>query len=188
MRIDHRRTDVTVAEQLLNRADIVTIFKQVGCERMTKCVRSRRLTQPGLVNGLFYNFLQNGFMHVVSALFSGNSIGEMASRWKYPLPTPFSPCVRILTFERVLQGDPTQPARPVALVLLLYALEMLGEWFFDRRRQHRVAIFVAFAGAYQYLVGAEIDIFDPQLQTFHQSKASSVEKHHHQPIGMIEDS
>jgi len=123
------------------------------------------------VNGLFYNFLQNGFMHVVSALFSGNSIGEMASRWKYPLPTPFSPCVRILTFERVRQGDPTQPARPVALVLLLYALEMLGEWFFDRRRQHRVPIFVAFAGTHNYLIGGEIDIFDPQLQTLHQSQA-----------------
>jgi hypothetical protein len=73
----------------------------MGRKGMPERVWRRRFTYSGLVSGLFYNLLQNGFVHVVPALFSGNSIGEMASRWKHPLPAPFSPCVRILTFERV---------------------------------------------------------------------------------------
>ena len=32
--IDHCRFDMPVAEQFLNRADVVAVLKQVGCERM----------------------------------------------------------------------------------------------------------------------------------------------------------
>jgi hypothetical protein len=122
-----------VAEEFLN-------LKQMGCKGMTQGVRSGWLCQPGLVNGLFYNLLQNGFMHVVSALLSGYSIGEMASRWKNPLPAPFSPSVRILTFEGVRQCDSAQAALKIALVSSLYQIKVLGEWFFHVGGKHRVPI------------------------------------------------
>jgi len=34
MRVDHRRADIVVPEQLLYGPDIVSIFKQMGGERM----------------------------------------------------------------------------------------------------------------------------------------------------------
>ena len=70
MRINDCGTDVTVTEEFLNRADIITIFKQMRCKRMAKRVRSPRFIYSRLVNGLFHSLLQNGFMHMVSALLS----------------------------------------------------------------------------------------------------------------------
>jgi hypothetical protein len=32
MRVDHRGTDIRVAEQLLNSTDVVSVFQQVGSE------------------------------------------------------------------------------------------------------------------------------------------------------------
>src|SRR5262245_66647218 len=64
---------------------------------------------------------------------------------------------------------------------------MFSEWFFHGCGKHRVPVFVAFSRTHNYLISAEIDIFNPQLQTLHQSQTCAVEKHHHKPIGMIED-
>lgn len=38
MCVDHGRVQIVVAENFLNRADIVPILQEVGCERMSKCV------------------------------------------------------------------------------------------------------------------------------------------------------
>ena len=46
MRIDHRRADVAVAEQLLNRPNIISILQQMGRKRMAKRVR----TSPALLS------------------------------------------------------------------------------------------------------------------------------------------
>src|SRR5215470_7015804 len=168
-----RRT-TRVADKIKEIEQVVIMSKHCG-----RCAVSQvYLLRP--CERLVLQSSANGFMHVVSALLSGYSIGEMASRWKNPLPAPFSPSVRILTFEGVRQGDPTQPACPIALVLLLYALKMLGKWFFDRRRQHRVAIFISLTRANHDFVARKIDILDPQLQTFHQSQAGAVEQDRHQ--------
>jgi hypothetical protein len=36
--VDHGGADVVVAQELLDRPDVVTIFQQVGSERVAKCV------------------------------------------------------------------------------------------------------------------------------------------------------
>ena len=51
---------------------------------------------------------------------------------------------------------------------------MLSESLFHRCWKHRASIFVAFAGANDNLVTRENDIFDPQLQTLHQSQARAL--------------
>ena len=38
MQINHRGADVAVAEEFLNRSDVIFVFKQMGCERMAKSV------------------------------------------------------------------------------------------------------------------------------------------------------
>jgi hypothetical protein len=115
------------------------------------------------LNGEFHSFLQDGLMNVVSALFACHSIGEMSARRKYPLPAPLLPCVWIFSLERVRQCDAAQTAIKIALVLSLYQIKVLEERFFHCGGKHRVPIFVTFAGTYNYLVGGEIDIFDPKL-------------------------
>ena len=100
---------------------------------------------------------------MMSALFSRCPICVMARCRKYPLPCPFFASVRILAIEGVRQSDSAQTVFEIALVLLFDYFEMLSEAFFHRCGKHRVPIFVAFAGTHNYLIGGEIDIFDPQL-------------------------
>jgi hypothetical protein len=59
---------------------------------------------------------------------------------------------------------------------------VLGQWFFHGRRKHRVPILISFAGSNENLVADEIDVFNPDLQTFHQSEPRSVKEHNHEPI------
>jgi hypothetical protein len=77
-----------VAEEFLNRADVIAILKQMGCKRMPERVRGCGLCQAGLANGLFHHLLQNGFVQVMSALLSGFPIRVVASCGKYPFASP----------------------------------------------------------------------------------------------------
>ena len=135
MRIDHRGADITVAKEFLNRADVVPVFEKMGRKRMSERMRCSGLGDSRLMNGLLHNPLQNSFMHVMSTLFPGNSIGEVTTSWKDPLPSPFLAGIRILAFECVRQSDSSQAASQVALVLLLCDFKMLGERFVYRRTE-----------------------------------------------------
>jgi hypothetical protein len=46
VRVDHRRAHVFVAQEFLNCANVVTIFKQVSGERMAKTVAHCRFGYP----------------------------------------------------------------------------------------------------------------------------------------------
>src|SRR6266545_7106930 len=123
MGVNHRSADIAVAEEFLIRADVIPVFKQMGCKRMSKRVRACRLGYPSLANGLFHRFLQNGFVQVMSAFFSGCPIYVMARCRKYPLPPPFLARVGIFAIEGVRQSDLAQAVFEIALVLLFDKIE-----------------------------------------------------------------
>lgn len=66
------------------------------------------------------------------------------------------------------------------------AHEMSLQRRFERLRQHRQAIFRAFAIADGDLIIMKIDVFDAQSHTLHQSQAGAVEQAGHQPERAIE--
>ena len=53
MGIDHCCTDILVAQQFLNRADIVPIFQEVRGKGMPQGVATDRLVNPGFARGFF---------------------------------------------------------------------------------------------------------------------------------------
>jgi hypothetical protein len=55
--IDHCRAHVFVAQEFLNCANIVTVFKQVSSERMTKTVAHGRFGYPCLSHSVFHGLL-----------------------------------------------------------------------------------------------------------------------------------
>ena len=78
MGVNHGRSDVGVSEQLLNRADIVAIFQQMGGKGMAHGVRAGWLRDASLEPCVFDGFLQNGFMNVVAPPLSCSPIGIVA--------------------------------------------------------------------------------------------------------------
>ena len=57
VRVDHCRAHVFVAQEFLNCANIVTVFKQVSSERMTKTVAHCRFGYPRLSHSVFDGLL-----------------------------------------------------------------------------------------------------------------------------------
>ena len=107
VRVDHGSRHICVTQKLLDRADVVAIFKQVRGKRMAERVRGCRLGYPGLANGLFHSFLQHGFVQVMSVFFSGCPICVVARCRKYPLPSPLAARVSVFAFQRIGQGNST---------------------------------------------------------------------------------
>lgn len=65
--VDHRRTDVFVAEEDLDGSDVGSVFEEMGCEGVTKGVRGDALGQVGTGGGAANGALGAGFGEVMSA-------------------------------------------------------------------------------------------------------------------------
>ena len=74
MGVNHGGTDVGVSEKLLNCANIVAIFQQMGGKGMAHGVRAGWLPDAPLEPPIFDGLLEDRFMEVVSALFPSESV------------------------------------------------------------------------------------------------------------------
>lgn len=74
MGIDHRRLDITVAEEFLHRSDIVPAFYEVRRERMAKGMAGSAFRDGGLDHGLVNGALHRAFIHVKATLGAGGGI------------------------------------------------------------------------------------------------------------------
>ena len=98
MRIDHRRADVFMAEQLLDRPDIVPVFEQVSRERMPQTVTGDMLRYGGPHGRVLDGALNHRLVEVVPERVSRDGIGELTVRGENPLPAPLP--VRVGVFPR----------------------------------------------------------------------------------------
>lgn len=64
MGVDHGGADILVPEQLLNGADVVTVFKQVGGKAVAKGVAGDRFGNAGQANGPFERPLKGAGVNV----------------------------------------------------------------------------------------------------------------------------
>ena len=86
--VDHRRADVLVSEQFLNRPDIIPVFQEMGSERMPEGVAGDRLRDPRLLAGIFDGPLDDGVVEVVPEEATGRCFRKLPVCGKYPLPPP----------------------------------------------------------------------------------------------------
>ncbi len=70
MGIDHRGTHILVSKQLLNRADVVSIFEQMGRETVPECVAVYWLVDSRQIHGFFNRPLQTTLMDVMPSCFT----------------------------------------------------------------------------------------------------------------------
>ena len=119
MGVNHGGADIAMAEQFLNRTDVIPIFEQMSCKRMPERVRSGWLCYPGLTHGLFHGLLQDRFVQVMPAFLSCCFVYVMSSCRKNPLPSPLFPRIGVFALEGVGQNDSAQAAIKVAPVCFL---------------------------------------------------------------------
>jgi hypothetical protein len=72
--VDHGRGDVSVAEELLDGANVVSGLQQVCGKGVTERVAGDALADAGAVSGLADPLLDDGFMEVMAAALFGRSM------------------------------------------------------------------------------------------------------------------
>ena len=100
MRIDHRRAYIPVAQQFLDRSDVITIFQKMSGKAMPERVAAGRLDNARFEPRFFKGPLQHCFMEMVTALFSRGPFRVMTDCRKHPAPPPFPARVGVLALQR----------------------------------------------------------------------------------------
>jgi hypothetical protein len=71
VRVDHCGAHVAVAEQFLDRSDVIAGFEQMRRERVTKRVARSGPRDSSRTGGILHGALQDGFMQVMPATLAG---------------------------------------------------------------------------------------------------------------------
>jgi hypothetical protein len=90
---------VPVPEELLHGADVLTVFQQVGGERVAKGVGAGAFGDAGMPDRVPDRPLKDRLMEVVTAVLAGRPIDVDSGDREDPLPRPFAASVRVLAGE-----------------------------------------------------------------------------------------
>ena len=101
VRVNHRRPDVLVPQELLYGPDVVTVLQKMGGKGMAKRVGGHVLGQPSLSGCLMDCLLNDRFVQVVTMRDSGLSVDVMGRRGEDPLSAPRAIGVWILPRQGV---------------------------------------------------------------------------------------
>ena len=86
VRVDHRCGDIPMTEQLLDGADVVAVLKKVGGETVGQGVATCGLGNIGGVESGLGSALDDRFMQMVPAVFTGVAVPVASRGRKHPLP------------------------------------------------------------------------------------------------------
>jgi len=171
-----------MAEELLDRADVVSALEKVGGETMPEGVTTGGFGDAGCGEGEFHCVLEVFLRDVVAAGLSATRIEGEFGRGEDVLPRPGTGGPGVFAVEGEGEMDGSEAAGEIALVELADAGEMGLERCVQTDRQEGDSLAHAFAFADADLVVAEIDVFDPEAQDFEEAEATAVEEVDHEPI------
>jgi hypothetical protein len=162
--VNHRGTDIPMAQELLNRADIVTDLEQVGRKGVPQGVTMRRLGNTTRADGLPKCSLDDGLVEVVSPTLADDRVDIEPGRRKHPLPPPLSAGHRVLGGQRSRELDRSVTGRKIVIVQAMHDLEMDAQRSFERAGKHGHSIPIPLATSHPDFVRPKIEILDPQAQ------------------------
>ena len=114
-----------VAEQLLNRADVVAVLEQVGGEGVAEGVTGDALGDAGELRGLVDGMLQAGRVEVMAAEAAGERVDRQCGRREDVLPDPVVAGIGQLAVEGIGELDGARAGLRVAAVEALDVLQMV---------------------------------------------------------------
>ena len=95
--VDHRGAHVPVAQQLLDRPDIVSVLEQVGGEGVAEGVAGDVFLDFGTRRRILHGALEDRFVEVVAMPEAGLGFHVLPVRRENPLPPPSVVCFRVLS-------------------------------------------------------------------------------------------
>jgi hypothetical protein len=173
MRVDHRRADVAVPEQRLNRANVVAVFQEMSREGMAEGMAGRRLGDPGGPNRIVYRALEDGLVEMVPAPLSCHSVHVGPRRGEDPLPSPFAARVRVLQAETAGQLHPVRPALGIDFMQTPNPLQLSPERLASDRGKERHTVLVTLSAPNDDVMGLEVDVLYPEPCAFQEPQAGS---------------
>jgi hypothetical protein len=129
VRVDHGRAHVLVAQQLLDGADVVAGFEQMGGERVPQRVTPCVLRDTRATDRLLHGALNDRGVHVMAALLARDLIDPTHLLREHPLPAPLGGRVGALARQGVGHDHATPPRGQIPVVNHLHAPQVLLERF-----------------------------------------------------------
>src|SRR5436309_6956139 len=127
MRVNLGRGDMAMAKELLDRADIVAVFKKLRRETVSQRMGGSMLRDLRPLNCFLYRFLNYRLVDVVSPLHAGDPVKIPAAGREHELPSPLRIRVGILAGDRIRQCRATGALAQVLFVNTLRVLQVLDQ-------------------------------------------------------------
>ena len=159
MGVDHGCRHVGVAEELLDGADVVAGFEQMGGKTVAQGVAGGGFRDACFQNGSAEGALGHGFVKVVAAVLAGGAVTVLARSGEHPLPRPRLGAAGVLFAQRAGQCDAAGATREVGFVELACGSELFSEHSTETHREHGSSVFSPFSLADDEVAGGEVDVF-----------------------------
>jgi hypothetical protein len=105
MGVDLGRADVFVAQEFLDRADVIAAFEQMGREAVTEAVTGRALRHASLSRGDADRALYDCLMKMMAPPLAGWLVEVGSGGREYPLPPPVVLSAREFSSQCVWEFD-----------------------------------------------------------------------------------
>ena len=109
MGVDHGGTQIIMAQQLLDRADVLAPLQQVSCKGVSEGVATGLLGHPSLRQGSLHRLLNQARIQMVTALSAGFLVSPAVLLREDLLPGPIAVGLRVFSGQGIWQGISTWP-------------------------------------------------------------------------------
>ena len=163
--IDHGRADVAVAEQLLDRSDVMACLEKVCSEGVPQGVAGGVFGYARHANRRGEGVLQDRLVQVMASALAGLGVDVVTPGWEDPLPGPLRPRAGILPLKRIRQGNIPKTAPKIGLVLGANARQVSLEGLDEPRGQHGDSVLAPLSVSDDDFSALEIDVLRSQTAT-----------------------
>jgi len=176
--VDHGRLDVRVAEELLDRPDVVAIFEKVRGERVPQTVTARVLVDAHLPH-LFHCSLYGRLIEMMPPLDPAPGIDGQPRRGEEILPAELAVFVYFRSSASGTQTSP-RPAAKIFPVNSTHPLDLSMQRLLESVRKYGAAVLRSLPFANDEEPRREVDVLNPQSQRLQKSQSPSIENPGHQ--------
>jgi hypothetical protein len=181
VRVNHRRADIGMAEQFLDRPNVVPVLEQMCRKGMAESVTADPLRDACAASSGSDRALHDRFVQMIPGRWPEARVSADSPCGENELPAPVGGRIGILPIEGRRKCDAAETVGQITLMLSPDVFEMCRQARLDAAGKHRPTILLPFATPDHDLMAVEIEIFDAQLERLLKPEPSPVEQRHDEP-------